>query len=463
MAAGNRSQNAFGRDSGAIGRESSDSLGSGLLAGRARGLTLPIVLGVLSAIGLLLSYLEIGPTSFRIAIFSCIIAGFVAALFQRRSLTQVEQVVAEERQARLSAVRDLRDEMAALRDAVQGARGPAVDFGPLRAELASLSDKVAALEQSQSTFRDSLVQEMNPGRGRRRGRTSDPGGVAAGAAANGSMHEAASYVTEAYEPHSYEPAYATSTYSESPSYPETYSSGTDPALSRRSWSGAEEVASASAPVDEGDTADYDSTAYPSYDSGSGRPSWSAGSANGVDNGSNGAANGNGGNVSSNPYNDAFAYAGANALESVSTIAVDQAASARSALWESSAASRLASAGSGGPGVGGSSPAVRAPWGSESGLPSRPAPGGRAAAAAWEPQSAQPQGGTAWSGGSSLGDDEDPAAAAARHGSPRRGRPSDEDPLEVTQTQRLSASEQTAIRRRFLDLSSMEDDGWSRRR
>jgi hypothetical protein len=148
MAAGNRSQNAFGRDSGAIGRESSDSLGSGLLAGRARGLTLPIVLGVLSAIGLLLSYLEIGPTSFRIAIFSCIIAGFVAALFQRRSLTQVEQVVAEERQTRLSAVRDLRDEMAALRDAVQGARGPALDLGPLRAELASLSGKVGALEQS---------------------------------------------------------------------------------------------------------------------------------------------------------------------------------------------------------------------------------------------------------------------------------------------------------------------------
>jgi hypothetical protein len=84
-------------------------------------------------------------------------------------------------------------------------------------------------------------------------------------------------------------------------------------------------------------------------------------------------------------------------------------------------------------------------------------------AAWEPQSPQPQGRTAWSGGSSLGDDEDPAAAAARHGSPRRGRPSDEDPLDVTHTQRLSASEQTAIRRRFLDLSSMEDDGWSRRR
>ncbi len=466
MAAGNRSQNAFGRDSGAIGRESSDSLGSGLLAGRARGLTLPIVLGVLSAIGLLLSYLEIGPTSFRIAIFSCIIAGFVAALFQRRSLTQVEQVVAEERQARLSAIRDLRDEMAALRDAVQGARGAALDLGPLRAELASLSGKVGALEQSQSTFRDSLVQEMNPGRGRRRGRTSDSGGIAAGATANGSMHEAASYVTEAYEPHAYEPAYATSTYSdtysESPSYPETYSSGTDPALSRRSWSGTEEVASASAPVDEGDTADYGSTAYPSYDAGSGRPSWNAGSAGGVENGSNGAANGHG-NVSSNPYNDAFAYAGSNAFESVSTAAVDQAASARSALWESSAASRLASAGSGGPGGGGSSPAGRTPWGSESGLPSRPAPGGRAAAASWEPQSAQPQGRTAWSGGSSLGDDEDPAAAAARHGSPRRGRPSDEDPLEVTQTQRLSASEQTAIRRRFLDLSSMEDDGWSRRR
>ena len=141
MAAGNRSQNSFGRDSGAIGRESSDSLGSEVLAGRARGLTLPIVLGVLSAIGLLLSYLEIGPTSFRIAIFSCIIAGFVAALFQRRSLTQVEQAVAEERQARLSAIRDLRDEMAALRDAVQGDRGPALDLGPLHAELASLSGK----------------------------------------------------------------------------------------------------------------------------------------------------------------------------------------------------------------------------------------------------------------------------------------------------------------------------------
>ena len=465
MAAGNRSQNAFGRDSGAIGRESSDSLGSGLLAGRARGLTLPIVLGVLSAIGLLLSYLEIGPTSFRIAIFSCIIAGFVAALFQRRSLTQVEQVVAEERQARLSAIRDLRDEMAALRDAVQGARGPAVDFGPLRAELASLSGKVGALEQSQSTFRDSLVQEMNPGRGRRRGRTSDSGGVAAGAAANGWMHEAASYVTEAYEPHAYEPAYATSTY-----IPLGvalvpgdvllgHGSGAVTPIVERDRGGCIRLCARRRGGHGRLRLDRVSQLRRRF------------RATQLERGLGGRrgerverrSQRSGGNVSSNPYNDAFAYAGSNAFESVSTTAVDQAASARSALWESSAASRLASAGSGGPGGGGSSPAGRTPWGSESGLPSRPAPGGRAAAASWEPQSAQPQGRTAWSDGSSLGDDEDPAAAAARHGSPRRGRPSDEDPLEVAQTQRLSASEQTAIRRRFLDLSSMEDDGWSRRR
>ena len=432
--------------------------------GRARGSragwTLPIVLGVLSAIGLLLSYLEIGPTSFRIAIFSCIIAGFVAALFQRRSLTQVEQAVAEERQARLSAIRDLRDEMAALRDAVQGDRGPALDLGPLHAELASLSGKVGALEQSQSTFRDSLVQEMNPGRGRRRGRTSDSGGTAAGAAANGSMHEAASYVPTS--PEAYGPAYATSTYSESPSYPETYSSGTDPALSRRSWAGPLRRLHPPLRRSTEDTDDY--AARPRI------PATTAAPATQLERGVGGRRgerverrSQRFGNVSSNPYNDAFAYAGSNAFESVSAPAVDQAASARSALWESSAASRLASAGSAGPGAAGRRPQVGRP-GVGVRSPSRPARRARGDRVVGTAEAAQPQGRYGLvEGASSLGDDEDPVAAAARHGSPRRGRPSDEDPLEVTQTQRLSASEQTAIRRRFLDLSSMEDDGWSRRR
>jgi hypothetical protein len=146
-------------------------------------------------------------------------------------------------------------------------------------------------------------------------------------------------------------------------------------------------------------------------------------------------------VSSNPYNDAFAYAADAGTEQ------SPSSDARSALWESSAASRLASAGSGPAPSGAPAPATRTPWESDPGSSTPPAPGSR----------------TPWSETSQLGDDEDPVAAAVRHGSPRRGRPSDEDPHDLTQTQRLSASEQTAIRRRFLDLSSMDDDAWSRRR
>lgn len=384
------------------------------------------MLGVASALGLLLSYLEIGPTSFRIAIFSCIIAGFVAALFHRRSLAQAEAIVAEERQARLATARELREELGALRGALQGG-GSAGSLDSVHAELVGLAGKVSALEQSQSAFRDSLMQEMNPGRGRRRGRASDvstSGEFAASTTENGSA--------AAYPAPSYEPAYAAS-------------SGTPAAYS----------------ATDADTADYGSTPYADYDTagspaatanqrlaeifpptperghdaGTGRPSWSAGSSNGAENGSSYGTNGNGRDVSSNPYNDAFAYAGTGQGPSSST---------RSPLWESSAASRLASAsGAGTPPSGG---ATRTPWQPES-APSPPASGAR----------------TPWSETSQLGDDEDAVAAAVRHGSPRRGRPSDEDPHEVTQTQRLSASEQTAIRRRFLDLSSMDDEGWSRRR
>jgi hypothetical protein len=447
MAAANRQHNTSRGDADASGRDPE----WGLASAKTRGLVLPVVLGIGSAIGLLLSYLEIGPTSFRIAIFSCIIAGFVAALFQRRSLAQAEQVVAEERQARLAAARDLREEMAALRDAVQGARGPAVDVGPLRAELASLAGKVSALEQSQSAFRDSLVQEMNPGRGRRRGRAGD-----VAAAANGSSYPPAygtpSYTDEAPEPQPYEAPY------EAPTH--------EPALARRSWSGADAVPSAA--TDEPDAAEYGSTEYSAYDTldspaassesaerrlaeiftapdrgrdaGTGRPSWSTG-AGGVENGSANATNGGGRSPDSNPYSDAFAaYAGENAFESSPDEQPDSTSPARSALWESSAASRLANAAG-----------------------ARPAPGDRSGATAWEPEGGEQRGRTPWSEAAQLGDDEDPVAAAARHGSPRRGRPSDEDPHETTLTQRLSASEQTAIRRRFLDLSSMEDDGWSRRR
>lgn len=444
MAAANRQHNTSRGDADASGRDPE----RGLASTRTRGLVLPVVLGIGSAIGLLLSYLEIGPTSFRIAIFSCIIAGFVAALFQRRSAAQAEQIVAEERQARTAATRELREEMAALRDAVQGALGPATDVGPLHAELASLAGKVSALEQSQSAFRDSLVQEMNPGRGRRRGRAGD-----AAAAANGSSYppsyDTPSYPSEAHEPQPYE----------APSH--------EPALARRSWSGADAVPSAA--TDEPSAAAYGSTEYSAYDAvdspavssgsaerrlaeiftapdrghdaGTGRPSWSTGAAGGVENGSTNGTNGGGRNPGSNPYNDAFAaYAGENAFESSPDDQPDRTSPARSALWESSAASRLANAAG-----------------------ARPAPGDRSGATAWEPEGGEQRGRAPWSEASQLGDDEDPVAAAARHGSPRRGRPSDEDPHETTLTQRLSASEQTAIRRRFLDLSSMEDDGWSRRR
>ncbi len=474
-------------------------------------MALPVVLGVASALGLLLSYWEIGPTSFRIAIFSCIIAGFVAALFQRRSSAQVERVVAEERQARLAAARELREEMASLSDAIHSAQGSAVDLDPVRAELASLSGKVSALEQSQSTFRDSLVQEMNPGRGRRRGRSSDPDAsrdYAATAAANGSagyetsaaISTAASYPASfdspaydsaTYESGAYQPTNASSSYA-----PGSYPSSDEPALARRSWSGADALSTPA--QDEADTADYGSADYSGYgndgrealssatadrrlaeifpppergrDAGTGRPSWTSGAATngydaGYETGSGNGANGHVGDVSPNPYNDAFASATTNGMSDFTRDAgeaTSHSSSMRSALWESSAASRLAAQTGAASSFGAPSPAVRGPWQPEADLQSRPVPGGRSATP-WEPQAPESHGRTPWSESNQLSDDEDPVAAAVRHGSPRRGRPTDEDPHEATQTQRLSASEQTAIRRRFLDLSSMDEDGWQSRR